>query len=475
LQVIVPRGSEAPYALEGSYIYVRSENETGLAHRDEIVQLVRDALAVEFAALSAVPAAEKTPIAEETVQGQPAPEIAAPGVALPVEPPRTGVEIVSSDVRKGVTYYSVRDLRNNRIVQNVTRASARRLWQYAIEEQEKRTCDPSKIPWMGSIGICKSHKRGGKLRYDFAQRVDGQIFVYYGVTDDGIHGAWRKLVEAETGVEPEEAIEHETRTDLGAPPGIASEYQPEVTPEASFSTEPAFDESEQRTVSSFSETAEPESAEEPSAHYPSIEEQPSGPWHSGENTPAAERSMGKDEAEEATPPPAEMDTDGSVSGEEGTSSEEPTSPPELFAHPTGHEPETWRAESLPALQPPHALQEVHPEPPQLPVPKSRAQEWREILDRAIAEARAAQQAARGHPEGGAVSAPEVPASETPVPGSEGDKTSPDDTRAAGESEAGSTESVKREDQVDDAGWNGEGERPSKADRSPDADHRSTEP
>lgn len=476
LQVIVPRGSEAPYALEGSYIYVRSENETGLAHRDEIVQLVRDALAVEFAALSAIPATEKTPIAEETVQGQPAPEITAPGVALPVEPPRTGVEIVSSDVRKGVTYYSVRDLRNNRIVQNVTRASARRLWQYAIEEQEKRTCDPSKIPWMGSIGICKSHKRGGKLRYDFAQRVDGQIFVYYGVTDDGIHGAWRKLVEAETGGEPEEAMERETHTDVGALPEIAAEYQSEVIPEGSLSTEPSFDESEPRTEPSLSETAGLESSEEPAAHYPSMEEQTSSPWRSGENALAAEPSIGKDEAEEATPPLEEMDTlPGSGPGETGQSSEEPTSPPELFTDQTEHAPEPWRAEPLPALQPPHALQEVHPEPPQLPVPKSRAQEWREILDRAIAEARAAQQAAKGHPGSGAVSASEVPAPETPIPGSEGHNAAPDDTRSAGDSEVSPAESVEREDQVDDTGWNGEGERPSKADRSSDADHSSSAP
>ncbi|PZR99535.1 MAG: hypothetical protein DLM69_07290, partial [Candidatus Chloroheliales bacterium] len=45
LLVNVPKGAERPYALEGSQIYIRQESETNLAMRDEIVQLVRDALA----------------------------------------------------------------------------------------------------------------------------------------------------------------------------------------------------------------------------------------------------------------------------------------------------------------------------------------------------------------------------------------------------------------------------------------------
>lgn len=40
----VPKGTERPYALEGSQIYIRQENETNLAMRDEIVQLVQQAL-----------------------------------------------------------------------------------------------------------------------------------------------------------------------------------------------------------------------------------------------------------------------------------------------------------------------------------------------------------------------------------------------------------------------------------------------
>ncbi len=42
--VNVPKGSDRPYALEGSQIYIRQESETNLAMRDEIVQLMREVI-----------------------------------------------------------------------------------------------------------------------------------------------------------------------------------------------------------------------------------------------------------------------------------------------------------------------------------------------------------------------------------------------------------------------------------------------
>ena len=36
----IPRGDDPPYAIDENKIYIRSEAETGLAVRDEIVQLV---------------------------------------------------------------------------------------------------------------------------------------------------------------------------------------------------------------------------------------------------------------------------------------------------------------------------------------------------------------------------------------------------------------------------------------------------
>ncbi|MBI3914746.1 MAG: putative DNA binding domain-containing protein [Chloroflexi bacterium] len=182
LQVIVPRGSEAPYALDDAYIYVRSENETNLAVRDELIQLVRDAIALGTLTTHApVPAAES------------APEQVAPKV----KPPRTGVEITAVEVKKSTKYYALRDLRNARIVTNVTRASARKLWQYAIEEHEKSPVKPTQVKWMGDIGIWKQHKHSGKTRYDLVQRAGAKIFAYYGVTEDGIHSEWRALISGE--------------------------------------------------------------------------------------------------------------------------------------------------------------------------------------------------------------------------------------------------------------------------------------
>jgi hypothetical protein len=77
----------------------------------------------------------------------------------------------------------------------VTRSSARKLWRYAITEHENNPVQEDKVQWQGDLGVWKSSKRAGKVRYDLAQRMpNGQIVVYYGVTEDGIDGAWRVLL-----------------------------------------------------------------------------------------------------------------------------------------------------------------------------------------------------------------------------------------------------------------------------------------
>ena len=48
--------------------------------------------------------------------------------------PKTGVEVMPPEDRQGGRYYTMRDLRNGNVVKNVTRASARRLWHYAITQ-----------------------------------------------------------------------------------------------------------------------------------------------------------------------------------------------------------------------------------------------------------------------------------------------------------------------------------------------------
>jgi hypothetical protein len=111
------------------------------------------------------------------------------------------VEIVEASERKGTTYYSMRDLRNGNIVKNVTRKSARRLWRYALTQTEEHPVDGSKVAWKGDIGVLTRRQHRGRSRYDLVQREDGRLRVYYGVTEDGIHGQWARLVGLDVGDE----------------------------------------------------------------------------------------------------------------------------------------------------------------------------------------------------------------------------------------------------------------------------------
>jgi hypothetical protein len=189
VRLVVPRGSDPPYAIDDNKIYVRDEADTNLAVRDEIVALVRRAVGVEVS----VPAGD-----QEVALSPPPPADAPLPEPAEVASPRTGVEIVHTETRKGQTFHQMRDLRNNNVVKNVTRKSARRLWHYAITEKEQSPVDPTKVNWQGNIALLKVHKRGGVRRYDLAQRDDqDNIHVYYGVTEDGISGEWLKLVPQE--------------------------------------------------------------------------------------------------------------------------------------------------------------------------------------------------------------------------------------------------------------------------------------
>jgi hypothetical protein len=169
IRLVVPRGSDPPYAIDDSKIYVRSENETGLAVRDEIVNLVKRALGAPGVAHDKAPPSH-------------------------IEPPRTGVEVVETEERKGTRYHTLRDLRNGNVVKNVTRQSARRLWHYAIVQAEEHPVDTSKVDWRGKIGMLKKRKHAGQARYDLVQRQNGKMRVYYGVTEAGIHSEWTQLV-----------------------------------------------------------------------------------------------------------------------------------------------------------------------------------------------------------------------------------------------------------------------------------------
>jgi PHP family Zn ribbon phosphoesterase len=179
IRVLVPRGEDPPYAVDDNKIYVREESETALAVRDEIVQLV---LRGKRAPASAEPAPDPTPIPRSPAEK--------------VAPPRTGVEIVAVETRNGERYFIMRDLRNGNVVKNVTASSARRLWHYAITEYSKLPEDLNQAPiqWDGDLGLLRKQRRGKIWRYDLAQKTPQGIRLYFGVTDDGIHGEWKKLV-----------------------------------------------------------------------------------------------------------------------------------------------------------------------------------------------------------------------------------------------------------------------------------------
>ncbi len=189
LQVTVPVGADPPYVIDENKIYVRDETDSNLAVRDEIVALVERRLKAKTGEVAEQPVEEKAPATTGSK-----PDAESPNGLL--SEPKTGVEIVLAEARKGKNYYSLRDLRNGNVVHNVTRQSARKLWQYALTEHETNAVDAKKVNWQGDIGIWRKHSRGGRTRFDLVQRApDNSLHVYYGVTEDGLHGPWQTLID----------------------------------------------------------------------------------------------------------------------------------------------------------------------------------------------------------------------------------------------------------------------------------------
>ncbi len=180
VRLVVPRGEHPPYALDESQIFIRSEAETTPAVRDEIVDLVKLGLG------AAIPA---TPAPIDTAEGK---QLQTDSLAI--DPPHTGVEIADVETRNNVRYYTMRDLRNGSLVSNVTRNSARRLWRYAIDEAENNPVKPNQVRWMGNVGIWKQREYNTQMRYDLVEKVNEEQHVYYGVTEEGIHGPWAALI-----------------------------------------------------------------------------------------------------------------------------------------------------------------------------------------------------------------------------------------------------------------------------------------
>jgi len=190
IRILVPKGEDAPYAVDDNKIYIRDEAETSLAVRDEIVGLVLRGRSI----------ASQPPVTTPAMPA-PAPESNAPIVPEPEPPhantlesdPRTGVEVLPPEERKGTLYYAMRDLRNGNLVKNVTQASARRLWHYAIKRYSDLapSIDTASIQWHGNYGLVRKYQQGNSTMYDLIVRTPEGHRFFFGVTQDGIHGIWK--------------------------------------------------------------------------------------------------------------------------------------------------------------------------------------------------------------------------------------------------------------------------------------------
>ena len=190
VRITVQPGQDTPYAIDSNRFYVRDESETSLAVRDEIVRLVERRLSNEVLAPITVPTPPPgvfpTPPVEETSEEE---------TADTPNAPRTGVEIVRSQKRKGTYYHAVRDLRNGNIIKNVTRSSARKLWHYAISKAEAGLPKEKGIKWHNDMAVLDMRRKDDHTWYDLALRDGKNIHIYYGVTDSGLNEKWQKLVE----------------------------------------------------------------------------------------------------------------------------------------------------------------------------------------------------------------------------------------------------------------------------------------
>ena len=188
IRVLIPKGDEPPYALDDYKIYVRDETETNIAVRDEIVTLVKRSITF---------ATENDPslLSIQTEQILETQQSVTDNPKDVIDEPRTGVEIIDSVLRGGKNFYTMRDLRNGNIVKNVTQASARRLWHYAITKFDEisKNASKSEIQWHDNYGLIKQYTQGKVPHFDFILKTESGTRYFFGVTPDGIHGNWKSF------------------------------------------------------------------------------------------------------------------------------------------------------------------------------------------------------------------------------------------------------------------------------------------
>lgn len=188
LRILIPRGVEPPYALDDNKIYVRDEEETNIAVRDEIVNLV-----LRRSQTSHVIPTPSQPVSVIATESVPEQSPMAETASDRNTDPRTGVEVIPPIVRDGKNFYTVRDLRNGNLVKNVTQASARRLWHYAITRYDEIVLSIEKagINWQGEYGLIRQYNPGKTVHFDLIQKTDEGYRFFFGVTPDGIRGPWK--------------------------------------------------------------------------------------------------------------------------------------------------------------------------------------------------------------------------------------------------------------------------------------------
>ncbi|MCB0045910.1 MAG: putative DNA binding domain-containing protein [Caldilineaceae bacterium] len=217
LIVETAKGDDRPYCLDDHKFYVRDEGDTSLAVRDEIVALIRNVLEEEESGDggSAASGSASTGRKRRRSRGRRsgsrqsgnagsddnADDNAGGGAVADQDDafylPQIGVEIVDSEKRQGNTYHSIRDLRNNNVIKNVTRKGARKLWNYAIAQHEDHPVGAKDVQWDNNVGLIRAAERAGKVRYDLALRENGGLRIFYGVTEDGMEGKWAAFIKDE--------------------------------------------------------------------------------------------------------------------------------------------------------------------------------------------------------------------------------------------------------------------------------------
>ncbi len=405
LVVTVPKGTDTPYALEPGYIFVRQEGETALALRDEIVQLVRGAAPAD--------ASWNTPVRTRPVRQaaapplpeveEPPPENAQPAQPLPPGPrdaqqfavqqataaererqqertpvPRTGVEIIASIERNGLIYHTVRDLRNRRVVRNVTRQSARRLWRYAIIQVEDHALTREEVRWDerdDRFGFWKGYRQPeGMRRYNLVYREpagnggDGneRLRIFFGVTEDGIDERWRAVLPPDSAL-PEVQYDE----DLQAPAGTHETVGAPTLEQEPLPTMAVAALATRATPSESVPAAEPDQLAEENAYTAAMQEPPpiAGPASVGMvATPADAEGIAPvppDEEPVAHTPRrrnrsrggrrnarstegGENATEGDTATAEPDVAEEPTAAPETDSMASFAEPESGQRASVPS-------------------------------------------------------------------------------------------------------------------------------